>query len=724
MAMSGSDRYSYTPLDNAGGQVRLLKVAFDVKLAVGHKSTNPLEGSLKSYYLPISTLPRTQRVIRSARLPAFYALSYVWGNPTRTHEILLDGKKLGITENLFKAIQDLQRDAYGEIYLWADAICINQDDQTERSDQVLRMREIYHSAASVRIWLGPSNDDGKKCMRFIADLVGYIYDDTTSKEETTASDDEFEERFVKAVLKPSAVLLNAGYGFGQAGLQILDIISPSTRDDKATLVLDPEGNEKVVKEFSKWRPSNRRLKKVQAEDFGEMAALIDLTFVQNCPWFERMWVVQELGAAETAEIVYDGIAVDWVDFLHVAYYLHYTRKFPLPNIHKLTGLEKIRRGWNDGKRISLLQLVREFQYRRSTDPRDRIFALLGLMGDEMNSLLQPDYRKPVSDVYARATRHFILQSGSLDPICGWQTQGRLDIPSWIPDYSLDQKLAASPLVVNLGHESLFAASEYGDRAKCALNISTIQDCDGLQVTGLCIDSISVHSVSASESEPFGSIERTWNSTILGAGHLLPGLTKALEAALETTSSIVSNYSACWEKDRLTRSYSLHSDSIEKASFTESGSPPSYLDVIISDVHDTYIFDAYLQCLLCGRGTMGKRLTERDVQTILNSKGSVGTSDQPPSDVILAVCTAFERGMKRRNMVVTSKGYIGAVPEQAQQSDLVCILFGCSVPVVLRKRKEENCYSFIGECYLHGFMDAEAIEMHVKKVLNEQNFILI
>jgi hypothetical protein len=722
--MSESDRYSYTPIDNAGGQVRLLKVAFDVKLAIGHKSTNCLEGSLKSYYLPISTLPRTQRVIKSARLPAFYALSYVWGNPTRTHEILLEGQKLGITENLFKAIQDLQRDAIGEIYLWADAICINQDDQTERSCQILLMREIYHSAASVNIWLGPSNDDGRRCMRFIADLAGYIYDGTTSTDETTTADDESVERFVKAVLNPAAVLVNAGYGFGQTMTQIGDIIIPGARDDKATLVLDPEGDEKIVKEFSKWRPSNRRLKKVQAEDFGEIAALIDLTFVQNCPWFERMWVVQELGAADTAEILYDGKAVGWGDFLNAAYYLHYTCKFPIPNIHKLTGLEKIRRGWNDRKRLSLLELVREFQYRRSTDPRDRIYALLGLMGDGMNSLLQPDYTKPVSDVYARATQHFILQSRSLDSICGWQTQGRQDMPSWIPDYSLDQKLAASPLVVNFGHESLFAASGYDHRAKYALNISTMQDCEGLQVTGLCIDSISVLSVSASESEPFGSIERTWNSTIAGAGHLLPGLTKALEAALEAISSIVSNYSARWERARLTRSYALHSHSIEKASLTESIRPPSYLDVVISDAQNTYIIDAYLQCLLCGRGTMGKRLTEREIQTILNLKGSEGPSDEPQSDIILSICTAFERGMKRRNMVVTSKGYIGAVPEQAQQGDLVCVLFGCSVPVVLRKRQEENRYTFIGECYLHGFMDAEAIARRVKKELIEQNFILI
>jgi hypothetical protein len=60
---------------------------------------------------------------------------------------------------------------------------------------------------------------------------------------------------------------------------------------------------------------------------------------------------------------------------------------------------------------------------------------------------------------------------------------------------------------------------------------------------------------------------------------------------------------------------------------------------------------------------------------------------------------------------------------AQQGDLVCVLFGCSVPVVLRRLDEDNSYTFIGECYLHGFMDGEAIAMQVKKDIKEQEIIL-
>lgn len=60
------------------------------------------------------------------------------------------------------------------------------------------------------------------------------------------------------------------------------------------------------------------------------------------------------------------------------------------------------------------------------------------------------------------------------------------------------------------------------------------------------------------------------------------------------------------------------------------------------------------------------------------------------------------------MIITEAGHIGAAPMETQLSDLVCVLFGCSVPVVLRLTPDEDMYNFIGECYLHGFMDREAI----------------
>lgn len=60
--------------------------------------------------------------------------------------------------------------------------------------------------------------------------------------------------------------------------------------------------------------------------------------------------------------------------------------------------------------------------------------------------------------------------------------------------------------------------------------------------------------------------------------------------------------------------------------------------------------------------------------------------------------------------VEDKKLFGLAPTNAQEGDLICVLFGCSVPVILREMKTEGgCYYyFIGEAYVHGMMDGEAL----------------
>jgi hypothetical protein len=57
-----------------------------------------------------------------------------------------------------------------------------------------------------------------------------------------------------------------------------------------------------------------------------------------------------------------------------------------------------------------------------------------------------------------------------------------------------------------------------------------------------------------------------------------------------------------------------------------------------------------------------------------------------------------------------KPHFGLAPPKTKEGDLICILFGCSVPVILRKisNKGKGLYQFIGACYVHGSMDGEAL----------------
>jgi Heterokaryon incompatibility protein (HET) len=93
--------------------------------------------------------------------PIYRALSYVWGPPKFDWGITCNGQKLRIAESLHDALQHL-RSPTAEIFIWADAICINQSNLKERGDQVQLMGRIYTQAQEVIIWLGSDEDEKAK----------------------------------------------------------------------------------------------------------------------------------------------------------------------------------------------------------------------------------------------------------------------------------------------------------------------------------------------------------------------------------------------------------------------------------------------------------------------------------------------------------------------------------------------------------------------------------
>jgi len=67
-----------------------------------------------------------------------------------------------------------------------------------------------------------------------------------------------------------------------------------------------------------------------------------------------------------------------------------------------------------------------------------------------------------------------------------------------------------------------------------------------------------------------------------------------------------------------------------------------------------------------------------------------------------------------------KHRFGLAPNAVEVNDIICILLGCSVPVVLRKHGEgtEQYYEFIGEAYIYGMMDGEALEQYAQLTQDE------
>ncbi|KAK0620802.1 heterokaryon incompatibility, partial [Immersiella caudata] len=97
----------------------------------------------------------------------YIALSYTWGSSAAKKEIIVNGKPALITVNLHSALAHILSlkegrlaglIQYCEYLLWVDAVCINQQDASEKFVQVANMRHVFANAQWVVAWLGPAGD--------------------------------------------------------------------------------------------------------------------------------------------------------------------------------------------------------------------------------------------------------------------------------------------------------------------------------------------------------------------------------------------------------------------------------------------------------------------------------------------------------------------------------------------------------------------------------------
>lgn len=99
-------------------------------------------------------------------IPPYQALSYCWGTTASTETIYVGGVEAKITPNLHSAVLQL-RSRRQALLLWADAVCINQEDLEEKKVQIEQMRRIYQLADQVVVWLGESTPGARIAMDWL-----------------------------------------------------------------------------------------------------------------------------------------------------------------------------------------------------------------------------------------------------------------------------------------------------------------------------------------------------------------------------------------------------------------------------------------------------------------------------------------------------------------------------------------------------------------------------
>lgn len=129
--------FSYPPLDLERAVFRL------VQLRQGQGPN--IECLLHQVYLDSAD---TGSYLDAADTVPYHALSYTWGGTEKASHVMVDGKELGVTSNLYMALQHLRLKDVDQVF-WIDAICIDQDNRDERRHQVEHMCKIYSQAEDV-----------------------------------------------------------------------------------------------------------------------------------------------------------------------------------------------------------------------------------------------------------------------------------------------------------------------------------------------------------------------------------------------------------------------------------------------------------------------------------------------------------------------------------------------------------------------------------------------
>jgi hypothetical protein len=347
-------------------------------------------------------------------VPEYIALSYTWHDESAAQfyrdirlfnpVVVIEGHWVRITPNLALALHHtmtgtsrLQSSDGAPVWYWIDALCIDQENDEERTQQVAQMRDIYALADHVAVWLGhndPRHYERNRELIWAMNSVEELYAEAHRE-------NKLEETFYPIIGK---------YYNEETKERFLSLLRPIFGDLEV-------GSAK-------------------------REALEDLL---SRSWWRRIWTVQELALSQGSAFIWGGcpISIDanilvatiaYFDLLRQRtseqwdriYMFHY-RRFDIRVEYPTRVLEYF-----------VSQIASRCE---ASDPRDVIYGVLGL-AHKNDMGIRPDYSLTVEEVYAKTTKTFISNYEADNPrrlgllsLAASQQEGRFaKLPSWVPDY--------------------------------------------------------------------------------------------------------------------------------------------------------------------------------------------------------------------------------------------------------------------------------------------------
>ncbi|MCJ1400145.1 hypothetical protein MMC11_003349 [Xylographa trunciseda] len=437
-------------------------------------------------------------------------------------------------------------------------------------------------------------------------------------------------------------------------------------------------------------------------------------------YFSRLWIVQEVVMSNNPLVVCGTQEIEWraVSRLSSLITHHGLLAFLIP-VNFMTQfkdnanmLQKYRVERIAGTEPNLLFWVTQFANQRCKHDKDRIFGLLGLASDRKELELVLNYDDPDVETYIKATKHIILKN-SLDFICWGRGFGRkAGLPSWVPDFTRPRDASFQTLTESaFDPNEAFAAGGFRNRIPVASS------------------STSPHLWS---SDP----DRHSGSGIPLAGFLLDRTFQLNNRILVVNGMIVDTVSAVSRVNEHREIVLAHGDQVGGPGMAAA---KAHLQLLLEEIGDMafggadypllaelypqqpdYYLSALSRTLMADRDENGKRLVfpqgffQLNDPTHFADPPPLGPDYRPDIPAVLRAraregtrMQSWEKMMGRKFMV-TEGGLMGLGPPDAAKGDKVVVLFGCSVPVLLRN-PASKWWTFVGESYVHGIMDGEMIE---------------
>jgi len=566
-------------------------------------------------------------------------------------------------------------------YFWMDAICINQEDLSERSAQVSLMGDIYRTSRATLIWMGSEDPPAEAC-------------------------------WVMQSLVPRLLSLWDALPYSNNFFMVKD-----------AFFRDPEMAELLGEGIAaRWQT-----------DWKGFCA-----FFARVRWFSRGWVVQEvvlgsLTGGKDVVAVCGSCSIPWHDlatFLAMLTWCDWRKSLARALIEDdetsrlepafSTALQRVNcsvlvweivllaskgdmpwymrddYGMVDGEAKVYSVMYTLVLYTRLhvfTDARDTIYGCLGLVttaSPGVSCPIKADYALSVSEVLTTASWQILSNMPKLDLLCLRESENdrvRRDLPSWVPDLSAESRPTPIQNVRQdlRPHDTLFDAS--GCESPCSEFVLTRGNT--LTLTGAPVAVVDEIGPTL-ERYRLESLELEWFLQLL--------------LSRQQRSSSSSPYPADDEAVCRTLVADALPDYLNEVDYAKTFQDWWATQLALRSQHmeregATALIEVLLNQL---QQSVSWLPTASHITTTKTRLDSLKTPPTSPVDASIV------RLWYPRVFLCTDDGRFGLANTGARVGDEVWILKGGRTPFLLRRRDDGNHYQLVGEAFVHGIMFGEIL----------------